>query len=159
MISMLSSVQLRLWGPGAAGLPSWPAIIAVVIVVYISICSFLRFRQLSKIRSRHKFPDRAACSRMTGTDAQAIIESAYTYEFPLFFGLSLTYALFKVSSSRLYGPFTDTKSNPTRHLPLKILRSYSTRQVILAKFATRRNGNLHLFGLLLPKGKLTGTQI
>ncbi|KAK2612659.1 hypothetical protein QQS21_001276 [Conoideocrella luteorostrata] len=32
---------------------------------------------------------------MTGSDAQAIVEHAYTYEFPLFFGLSLTYALMK----------------------------------------------------------------
>jgi hypothetical protein len=95
-LTMLRMAQFRTWAEGAASSLSWPAVVAVVLVLYISLCSFLRFRQLSKIRSRHKFPDRESVSRMTGTEAQAIIESAYTYEFPLFFGLSLTYALFKV---------------------------------------------------------------
>lgn len=94
---MISFISLRMEGQKITSHLNWPGVMVVLLVLYVSVCAFLRFRRLSKIRSRHKFPDRASCSRMTGADAQAIIENAYTYEFPLFFGLSLTYALFKVS--------------------------------------------------------------
>lgn len=75
---------------------SWSTTCLFIMLIYVTTCFLLRFRSLSKVQSRFNFPDRASLSRMTGADAQAIIEHAYTYEFPLFFGLSLTYALTKV---------------------------------------------------------------
>ncbi|QPH16155.1 hypothetical protein C2857_000727 [Epichloe festucae Fl1] len=81
------------WSPH--GTLSWSTTCLFITLIYVATCFLLRFRSLSKVQSRFNFPDRASLSRMTGADAQAIIEHAYTYEFPLFFGLSLTYALTK----------------------------------------------------------------
>ncbi|KAG8407059.1 hypothetical protein J3458_020554 [Metarhizium acridum] len=71
------------------------AILLMTLILYVLTCSVLRFRSLRCMKSRFNFPDRASLAWMTGSEAQAIIEHAYTYEFPLFFGLSLTYAQMK----------------------------------------------------------------
>ncbi|KFG78344.1 hypothetical protein MANI_028664 [Metarhizium anisopliae] len=74
---------------------SWPSILLITLILYVLTCSLLRFRSLRSMKSRFNFPDRASLAQMTGSEAQAIIEHAYTYEFPLFFGLSLAYAQMK----------------------------------------------------------------
>ncbi|VUC33320.1 unnamed protein product [Clonostachys rosea] len=77
---------------------SWVPVAVVGVLGYLTLCRVLRFRNIQALRSQLNYPDRASLSRMTVHDAQKIINFLYYKEFPLFYDLSLRFALFKTYS-------------------------------------------------------------
>lgn len=75
---------------------SWTKILTVSSISYVVLCSLLRFRRIKNVQSRYNFPDRASLARMTNQEAHEIVRTVIYYEFPLFYDLSLRFALFKV---------------------------------------------------------------
>ncbi|KAG8428663.1 hypothetical protein J3459_002527 [Metarhizium acridum] len=74
---------------------SWGQISLIAFVSYVTLCSFLRFRRINKLRQRYPYPDRASLAHMTNEDAQIIVQNISSYEFPYFYDLSQRYALFR----------------------------------------------------------------
>lgn len=75
---------------------SWVSVAVVGVLGYLTLCQALRFRHIKALQAQLNYPDRASLSRMTVHDAQKIINFLYYQEFPLFYDLSLRFALFKV---------------------------------------------------------------
>ncbi|KAK8929761.1 Mycophenolic acid synthesis protein B [Metarhizium anisopliae] len=131
---------------------SWPAILLITLILYVLTCSLLRFRSLRSMKSRFNFPDRASLAQMTGSEAQAIIEHAYTYEFPLFFGLSLAYAQMKLHGAvarmnYLHGPYIRSGKIQNEDLlyvlyaamsePVRFIRLYEWRELSMFEIAAQ----------------------
>ncbi|POR38739.1 Uncharacterized protein TPAR_01053 [Tolypocladium paradoxum] len=142
-------------GNGSLKMPerlSWAVGFGLFFVAYATVCSVLRFRRLNDIRSRYNFPDRASFSRMTHADAQAIIYTVFSFEFPLFYDLALRYALFKTyaieniakllvsvsdlaKSSQAPKRYEDTEIIFAWYISLSILRSGTLLMLTLLSFA------------------------
>ncbi len=74
---------------------SWQICVAF-LAVYLSVCSFLRFRFEEAMLRKFNYLDRNSMSRMTNDDAQAIMKYIMDQEFPQFYQLALQFAIFKV---------------------------------------------------------------
>lgn len=78
---------------------AWTGYAVLGVVGYLSLCSALRFRRINNLKAKLKFTDRASLSRMTIEEAQVITKNAMYYEFPIFYDLSLRFALLRVRIS------------------------------------------------------------
>lgn len=65
--------------------------------LYVGVVNSLRHRRSKSLASRMDMPNREAYSKMRVEQAQMIISEIFELEFPFFSGLSVTFALFKVS--------------------------------------------------------------
>ncbi|KHO11526.1 C6 finger domain-containing protein [Metarhizium robertsii ARSEF 23] len=91
----VSSFYHQVADHGSFRVLSWGQISLIAFVSYVSLCSFLRFRRVNKLRQRYPYPDRASLAQMTSEEAQVIVQNICSYEFPYFFDLSQQYALFR----------------------------------------------------------------
>ncbi|UNI14016.1 hypothetical protein JDV02_000700 [Purpureocillium takamizusanense] len=112
---------------------SWPAALTLALVVYVTACSFLRFRRLRGLHARFKYPDRESLSRMTAEDAQAIVHTMSSWECPLFFDLALRYALFKTYAVDSVASLLVAVSDLAR--PRQAPKRYEDTEVIFTAFA------------------------
>jgi hypothetical protein len=80
---------------GLATLTSRPFLITA-FVVYVCLCASLRFRFEKSTRKRFNFPDRASLARMTNAEAQLILTTIITNQFPFLYQTALQFAIFKV---------------------------------------------------------------
>lgn len=92
----VSSLYRQVADHGSFRVLSWGQISLIAFVSYFSLCSFLRFRRVNKLRQRYPYPDRASLAQMTNEEAQVIVQNICSYEFPYFYDLSQRYALFRV---------------------------------------------------------------
>lgn len=77
-------------------LTSWPSL-ATIFVLYVALCSCLRFRHEKATLRRFKYTDRASLAGMSNDDASEILKTLIVYEFPKLYNASLQFAIFKVS--------------------------------------------------------------
>ena len=80
---------------------SWGQLSLIAFISYATLCSYLRFQRINKLRQRYPYPDRASLAHMTNEDAQIIARNTSSYEFPYFYDLSQRYALFRVKRNNL----------------------------------------------------------
>jgi hypothetical protein len=86
-----------IWGRGFVPDLSWHALLSVALLYPIA-CSWLRFRRIKAARREFKFENRESMSSMTTIQAHSIVKNMSQFEFPLLYGMSLQFALFKVPS-------------------------------------------------------------
>jgi hypothetical protein len=67
----------------------------LMFVLYIVLCSILRFQRRDTMQRKFNYPDRQSLSRMTNADAQAITVYLLELEFPKMYYTSIQFALFK----------------------------------------------------------------
>ncbi|KAI1432556.1 hypothetical protein GGR50DRAFT_688863 [Xylaria sp. CBS 124048] len=114
---------------------SWPRSLVALAAGYAALCRALRYRREEGLRRRMGFPagrGREGLSRMTNAQAQQIIETLTTYEFPAFSQVALEFALFKT-----YGVESISKLLlATRNLtdPVKSLKRYEDTAALIGEF-------------------------
>ncbi|KAI8629833.1 hypothetical protein F5Y19DRAFT_484749 [Xylariaceae sp. FL1651] len=72
-----------------------PTGVALVAIVYVAVCTTLRFWQMGAMQKRFGYSSRASFSRMTVDDAYQIQTWLAEQEFPKVFSASVFFALFK----------------------------------------------------------------
>ena len=72
-------------------------VLTSLLIVYLALCSLLRFGREKEMRRKYGYLDRASLARMTNDDAQAIVKYIIDLEFPFLYETSMKFALFKVS--------------------------------------------------------------
>ncbi|EFY84266.1 hypothetical protein MAC_09696 [Metarhizium acridum CQMa 102] len=133
------------------------AILLMTLILYVLTCYVLRFRSLRCMKSRFNFPDRASLAWMTGSEAQAIIEHAYTYEFPLFFGLSLTYAQMKTYAIQNIAKLLAATGNLSKQS--KVSKRFEDTALIFACFMLFPPDSPQLHGAVARMNYLHGPYI
>lgn len=73
----------------------WAGIVVLAIILYVSLCTTLRSRQMRAIRSKFGYTTRASFANMTVDDAYQIQRWLAEQEFPKVFSASVFFALFK----------------------------------------------------------------
>ncbi|KAK8932532.1 Mycophenolic acid synthesis protein B [Metarhizium anisopliae] len=124
----VSSLYRQVADHGSFRVLSWGQISLIAFVSYFSLCSFLRFRRVNKLRQRYPYPDRASLAQMTNEEAQVIVQNICSYEFPYFYDLSQRYALFRV------GQFSAPAGDVTSYLA-----HYAPTSSMLRKAVARMN--------------------
>ncbi len=74
----------------------WKALVPLLLVLYLIMVSFLRYRRVNSMTSKLGYTTRASLARMTTDDAQTILNYLSELEFPLIWYNSVAFALFKV---------------------------------------------------------------
>lgn len=82
----------------------WAGIVVLAIILYVSLCTTLRSRQMRAIRSKFGYTTRASFANMTVDDAYQIQRWLAEQEFPKVFSASVFFALFKVKPFLLIRP-------------------------------------------------------
>jgi hypothetical protein len=71
-------------------------VLATVFLLYVVLCSSLRFRKEKAMLRKYKYTGRDSLANMSNDDAQAINQNLMLYEFPKIYMASLQFAIFKV---------------------------------------------------------------
>jgi hypothetical protein len=80
---------------------SWSPYIAPAFLSYVFVCWILRYTRKDAMHKKFNYPDKASFSRMTNTDAQAIMQYIAEFEFPKIYEMSIQFALFKVGNPKV----------------------------------------------------------
>lgn len=71
-------------------------VLATVFLLYVVLCSSLRFRKEKAMLRKYKYTGRDSLANMSNDDGQAINQNLMLYEFPKLYMASLQFAIFKV---------------------------------------------------------------
>ena len=79
-------------------LPTWRTLLIPGAVAYLAVVYLLRHRRARSLRKRYGLTTRTSFASMTTDDAQATLKDLTELEFPMTFGFSIIFALFKGGS-------------------------------------------------------------
>jgi len=78
------------------GVTSWTPYISLAGILYLLLCSYLRFQRRDAMQKKYNFPTKESFSKMTNVQAQEIAAYMNELEFPRLYEASLQFALFRV---------------------------------------------------------------
>lgn len=109
----------RLSSPGSGTAFSWSTYLFPSVLLYVLLCSFLRYQRRDAMQRKLNYPDRASLSRMTNVDAQIIVSTLAELEFPkasefVFLGPFLLAYVVELPSLGGPGLFCSSFSPPSR---------------------------------------------
>ena len=89
-----------IWSPLAAFGAPWLSLegFALILLLFVPLQRSLRYRRSERMQARYAPRGSQDYAELTNDDAQQILKDLTELEFPIFFGFSIVFALFKVVS-------------------------------------------------------------
>ncbi|KAI0179059.1 hypothetical protein GGR52DRAFT_287312 [Hypoxylon sp. FL1284] len=111
---------------------SWTQLAVVAVVSYLSLCRALRFNYESALRRKFGYPNRASLARMTTEEAQQIVHSLSSWEFPLTNFVALQFGLFKTYGVETISRLLLATGNLTD--PVRSLKRFEDTGALIGEF-------------------------